>query len=149
MLRRSTSDDMAGALQATIRNNRSELARVSRLIEAFGEAHALSPDLIFKVNLALDEVITNIVLHAYDDRTSTASGFASISRTMRLLSRWRMTAGPSIRFRYPFRSRPQRRDHVGGLGVHIVRSIMDGVEYRRDGDPNRLLMRIKVMSDES
>ena len=29
---------------------------------------------------------------------------------------------------------------VGGLGVYLVRTMMDSVSYRRDGDWNRLLM---------
>ena len=30
---------------------------------------------------------------------------------------------------------------IGGLGVHIVRSVMDALEYRRENDRNILIMR--------
>jgi anti-sigma regulatory factor (Ser/Thr protein kinase) len=30
---------------------------------------------------------------------------------------------------------------VGGLGIHLVRQLMDGLEYRRQGDRNRLTLR--------
>ncbi len=142
---------MTGALQVTVRNHRSELARVGRLIEAFGDAYALSPDLIFKVNLALDEVITNIVLHAYDDQDEHGIRIGldlegdALTITVEDDGRAfdpRSVAPPDLDLN------AERRD-VGGLGLHIVRSIMDGVEYRHDGDLNRLVMRIKVMSDES
>ncbi len=142
---------MTGAMQVTVRNHRSELARVGRLIEAFGEAHALSPDLIFKVNLALDEVITNIVLHAYDDQAEHGIGVGLDLKTDALT----ITVEDDGRAFDPLSVAPPDLDlsaesrDVGGLGLHIVRSIMDGVEYRRDGELNRLVMRIKVMSDES
>jgi anti-sigma regulatory factor (Ser/Thr protein kinase) len=29
---------------------------------------------------------------------------------------------------------------VGGLGIHLVRTLMDGLEYTRQGDRNRLTM---------
>jgi serine/threonine-protein kinase RsbW len=30
---------------------------------------------------------------------------------------------------------------VGGLGIHLVRALMDGLEYRRQGDRNLLTMK--------
>ena len=29
---------------------------------------------------------------------------------------------------------------IGGLGVHLIRTMMDSVSYRREGDWNRLLV---------
>jgi anti-sigma regulatory factor (Ser/Thr protein kinase) len=138
---------MTGALAVTVRNQRSELARISRLIEAFGEAHALSPELVFKVNLALDEIITNIVLHGYDDRDSHDIRIALDLRGESLT----VTVEDDGRAFDPLSVAPPDLDldagtrDVGGLGLHIVRSIMDGVEYRRDGGLNRLVMRASTV----
>ena len=32
------------------------------------------------------------------------------------------------------------RRQIGGLGIHLVRTIMDRVAYRRVGDTNRLIL---------
>ena len=36
---------------------------------------------------------------------------------------------------------------IGGLGVHIVRTVMDELEYRRDGGRNILIMRKRMPRD--
>jgi len=33
---------------------------------------------------------------------------------------------------------------IGGLGVHLVRNLMDRTEYRRDGAKNVLTMRKRI-----
>ena len=42
----------------------------------------------------------------------------------------------------PNQSMEERR--IGGIGVHLVRTLMDEVEYLRVGDRNRLTMRINM-----
>ena len=58
---------MTASMSVTLVNDRSEVERLSRLVDAFGEAEGLQPDSIFSVNLALDEVVTNIIRYAHDD----------------------------------------------------------------------------------
>jgi anti-sigma regulatory factor (Ser/Thr protein kinase) len=134
---------MTGAMTVTVTNQRSEIARVGRLVEAFGEAHALPPDLMFKVNLALDEIITNIVLHGYDDEAEHHIRLGLDLRNDTLT----VTVEDDGRAFDPLSVAPPDLDidaesrGIGGLGLHIVRSIMDEVQYRRDGDRNQLVMR--------
>ena len=58
---------MAGFLSLSLTNERHEIARAASAIEAFGREHALSADDISAVNLALDEILANIISHAYVD----------------------------------------------------------------------------------
>jgi serine/threonine-protein kinase RsbW len=133
---------MTGAMKVTVKNRRSEIARVCRLVEGFGEAQGVPPDLIFKVNLALDEIMTNIVLHAYDD-----PGDHDIRLELDLAENaLTITVEDDGRPFDPLSVPPPDLEldaesrGIGGLGLHIVRSIMDGVEYHRDGRLNRLVM---------
>jgi serine/threonine-protein kinase RsbW len=133
---------MTGAMKVTVKNRRSEIARVGRLVEGFGEAQGVPPDLIFKVNLALDEIMTNIVLHAYDD-----PGDHDIRLELDLAENaLTITVEDDGRPFDPLSVPPPDLEldaesrGIGGLGLHIVRSIMDGVEYHRDGRLNRLVM---------
>ena len=52
---------MTASLSVTLVNDQSEVERLSRLVEAFGEAEGVPQESIFNINLALDEVITNII----------------------------------------------------------------------------------------
>ena len=54
-------------MSVTLVNDRSEVERLGRLVEAFGETEGLAADAIFSVNLALDEVVTNVIRYAHDD----------------------------------------------------------------------------------
>ena len=58
---------MTAAMSVTLVNDQSEIERLSRLVDAFGEAEGLQPDAIFSLNLALDEVVTNIIRYAHAD----------------------------------------------------------------------------------
>ena len=127
----------------TIANRLSEVERLATAIETFGAAHGLRDDVVFAFNLALDEVLTNTISYGYD-------GVGEHDIRVRL----RVRAGvvhaqveddgrpfnpldvPPPNLEAPLEERP-----VGGLGLHIVRSLMDHVEYRRDGPRNILTLR--------
>ena len=55
-------------------NRLPEIGKAAQLIEAFGAAHGLSPEVVFTLNLALDEVVTNIISYAYDDEAEHQIG---------------------------------------------------------------------------
>ena len=58
---------MTPSISVTLVNQLSEVERLSRLVEAFGEAEGLGPEAVFSINLALDEVVTNVIRYAHDD----------------------------------------------------------------------------------
>ena len=45
---------MTPSMSVTLVNDLAEIERLSRLVEAFGEAGGMRPESLFKVNLALD-----------------------------------------------------------------------------------------------
>jgi anti-sigma regulatory factor (Ser/Thr protein kinase) len=133
---------MPEALSLTFPNRLTEIEKAARLIEAFGKAHSLSPEVVFSLNLALDEVVTNIITYAYDDdadhdvmvRVALDGDVVSVrveddGRAFNPLD------APAPDLRLGVDERP-----IGGLGVHIVRSVMDALEYRRDNARNIFLM---------
>ena len=48
-------------------NRMSELERLAPLVEQFGECNCFTPKEVFRINLALDELITNIINYGYED----------------------------------------------------------------------------------
>jgi serine/threonine-protein kinase RsbW len=126
----------------TLVNDRSEIERLGRLVDAFGEAEGLHPDAIFSVTLALDEVVTNIIRYAHDDgrqhviavRLTVESGVL------------RAEVEDDGRDFNPLQAPPPDLDAsleerpIGGLGIHLVRSVMSSVAYRRQAGRNVLTM---------
>ena len=126
-----------------IANDLSEIARVTVRLQAFGRMLGLAGWLVDPFVLALDELVANIVQHglsAGDHETIRISITLDAARLCMEIS------DPGKAFD-PLRAAPaadldspleQRR--VGGLGVHFVRTMMDDVTYRREGDRNVLTL---------
>src|SRR2546428_1531037 len=66
-------------LSLVVVNQRSELARMSACVDQFGEECGLSAEDITNVNLALDELVSNVIKYGFQD-----SGEHQIHVTVRL-----------------------------------------------------------------
>jgi anti-sigma regulatory factor (Ser/Thr protein kinase) len=127
----------------TIANRRVEIEKAAELIETFGASHGLSPEVIFKLNLALDEVVTNVIAYAYGDQadhqieiTVALDGEVISIRVEDDGEAFNPLDAPVPNLKLGIDDRP-----IGGLGVHIVRSVMDALEYHREGGRNIFIMR--------
>jgi len=133
---------MTGQLSVTLANRLPEIARLAGLVEAFGEAHGLPADLVFSLSVSLDEVLSNVFSYAYDDtgahevhvRVTLDGDQVSVEveddgRPFNPLE----ARAPDIRAGLD-------RPGTGGFGLHIVRSLMDALDYRREGGRNIMSM---------
>jgi serine/threonine-protein kinase RsbW len=137
---------VTASMSVTLVNDRSEVERLSRLVEAFGEAEGLPPESVFSVNLALDEVVTNIIRYAYDDGRKHSIVIrlaleddvlsAQVEDDGRAFNPLEM---PPPDITASIEDRP-----IGGLGIHLVRSVMNSVEYRREDGRNMLIMKKRL-----
>jgi anti-sigma regulatory factor (Ser/Thr protein kinase) len=134
---------MTGQMFVTLANRLPEIARLAGLVDAFGKAHGLSSEVIFNLNLSLDEVLTNVISYAYDDD----AGHDVIVRAM--LDGDRVLAEVDddgcafnpLEIAPPDIQAGLDRKGAGGLGVYLVRSLMDTVEYRPERERNVFTMR--------
>jgi anti-sigma regulatory factor (Ser/Thr protein kinase) len=136
-------------LSITCPNRLSEIGKAAQLIEAVGAARGLSPDVVFKLNLALDEVVTNIVSYAYDDEDEHQISIHLVLDddcvSVRVEDDGR--AFNPLDARKPDLGLDIDERPIGGLGVHIVRTLMDALEYRRENGRNILTMRKRTAAD--
>jgi serine/threonine-protein kinase RsbW len=126
-----------------IANDLSEIARVTAQLQAFGRMHGLADRLVNQFVLALDELVANIVQHGLPtDAAETirigitldADRFGmEISDPGEAFDPLRETPAPDL-------DSPLEQRRVGGLGVHFVRTMMDDITYRREGDRNVLTL---------
>jgi anti-sigma regulatory factor (Ser/Thr protein kinase) len=133
-------------LSFTLRNERSEIARMLALLEAFCQTHGISEDDMFNVRLVLDEAIINVIVHGYED-TSAHDINVALRLDEGLLTiridddgvAYNPLDAPLPRFDLPIE---QRR--IGGLGVHIMKTLARSVEYRRENDRNHLTIQMNI-----
>ena len=137
---------MRHALSIVLVNQRREVERLGHLVERFGEEHHLPADDITAVNLALDEIVINIIVHGFDDRREhwihVSLALESDSLTVRVEDDGRpfnpMDA-PAPNLDLALEDRP-----IGGLGIYIVRSTVNAIEHRRERGRNILTMTKKI-----
>ena len=132
---------MSPTLSIELVNQRSEIPRLADIASRFGRAHQLPEDDVANIQLVLDEMVINVIRHGYEDVGDRDRHHIHISLTLNggLLTielRDRARAydpreAPAPRFDLPLEQRG-----AGGLGVHIVKSIMETLDYRREGGEN-------------
>ena len=124
-------------------NNLTELERLAEIVDEFGEAHCLASHDVFQINLALDEVVTNIISYGYDDNKNH-----EITVIMELTDDvLKITVIDDGKAFNPldipspdFSAVAVDDKEVGGLGIHFVRKVMNHVAYERKDNENFLFM---------
>ncbi len=123
-----------------------EIERLNRLVRQFGELHEIPSRALYAVNLALDEVVTNVVLHGFE--TSAGQEVAVRVETTGDDLRSEVVDGGRefnpLTMPVPDLTAALEERPLGGLGIHLVRSLMDRVEYRRENAKNVLTMRKRI-----
>lgn len=125
-----------------LHNRLLELDRIADAVEAFGEAHGLPPKLRFQIRLVLDELLTNIISYGYPEDGEHVISVAMGQEGSRLRFVLEDDARPFDPLTAKMPDTTSTADHrrIGGLGIHLVRTIMDRVAYERVGDTNRLIL---------
>jgi anti-sigma regulatory factor (Ser/Thr protein kinase) len=130
------------ALSLTLANRMEEVPRLVELLDAFGQEAQLADDVVFRVTVALDEVVTNIVRHAFDSEGGHDI-LLGITADRGFVTAVVEDDGPPFDLRTVAPAdieAPIERRPIGGLGVHLVRSLTHGLEYRREGARNILTL---------
>ena len=123
-------------------NRLDEIERLGRALEGFGAEHGLPPRVVFDSNLALDEVLTNIVSYAYDDDATHEIAVRLRIEDDRLVIEVEDDGRPFDPLAAP---EPDLALHagerpVGGLGLSLVRRLMPELRYERRAGRNVLTM---------
>ena len=140
--------EASAELTVRLANRLEEIERLAAAVEAFGAAHQLPGPVIFAFNLSLDEVVTNVISYAFNDVQEHP-----IDVHLRLMGDVMQAEVTDsgrpfnpIDVPAPDLDAPIDERRIGGLGIHIVREMMDTLEYAREGDRNILRLRKRVTS---
>ncbi len=132
---------MGTSLSLRVATNVEDLRRAQEEIEAFCNAEQWPADVVFQIGLVVEELGINVVNYAYEDgdehefSISVSSGEDSL--TLEIVDGGRafdpLHDAPEPDLEASLEDRP-----IGGLGVYLVRTIMDELQYRREDGHNRL-----------
>ena len=133
-----------------LKSSLSELDRLCQNLETFGDKFGFSKKLIFEINLALDELFTNIISYGFkDDKEHIISVTLTPEKDgLCLCIEDDGTPFNPIDFETPDVACAVEDCKIGGLGIHIMKKLMDEVCYERCGGKNVLNLKKKIETDE-
>ena len=137
---------MSEGLEIKLNSTLSELDSLSEALTNFGRRHALASKVVHDLNLALEEILTNIISYGYtDNREHEIKVRLSVQRG-EIKTEVADDGKPfnPLEVQEPDTTKPLEERIVGGLGIHLVRKLMDGLEYKRQGDKNLLTIKKKT-----
>lgn len=126
-----------------LKSNLSELDKLCRHLEKFGQKNGLSQKSVFEVNLVLDELFTNIISYGFDDDSEHIIKVTITPEQENLCLCIEDDGKPfnPVDFNAPDISCSVEECKIGGLGIHIIRKLMDDICYQRCKDKNVLKLR--------
>lgn len=129
-----------------LHNNIQQIPQLAEFVETIAEEKNLDQAMAMSLNLALEEAVTNVILYAYPDGID---GLVDIEAYIHpdclefIISDsgkpFDPTAAPEADVTLGVDER-----QIGGLGIYLVRNIMDTVSYRYEKGKNILIMIKKI-----
>ncbi len=131
-------------------NKLSEVTKLRQFMEGAGKEFGIPDDVQLSLNLAVEEAVVNVINYAYPDDTTGEIELSVTSAPAPDSS----DSAKAIRFTLKDKGKPfnptaqaeadtisgLEERQIGGLGIHLIRNIMDQMEYRREADSNVLIM---------
>lgn len=130
----------------TLPNDVQTVPQLAAFVDELCDEAGLTPDVAMKIHLALEEAVVNVMEYAYPKGTQGTVDIAAF------------VTGDSIRFvitdsGQPFD--PTLKEEVdttlsvedrpiGGLGIYLVKQLMDSISYRRIDGCNELTLLMEL-----
>ncbi|MBO4906324.1 MAG: ATP-binding protein [Bacteroidaceae bacterium] len=128
------------------KNEEHELSRVAEFMECVCNELQLDMHLAMKLQVAMEEMVTNVIYYAYPEGTSAEITLTVESDNKELafvLSDTGKPFDPTAKEDADIDVNPMDREQ-GGMGILIVKNIMNEVSYKRLGNINQLTMKKKL-----
>ena len=132
-------DESKDFLKLTVRNQLLDLEKITAALEHISEKWSLPSKIAMELNLTLEELVTNIIFYAYDDRMEhhiileflygNKGITISITDDGKPFNLLEKVDDSNMK-------KPLAERKVGGLGIHFVVKMMDEIKYERTNKEN-------------
>lgn len=128
----------------TIPARLDKLAQVRHFVTSAAAALPCDEEIIDDIILATDEAVTNIIVHGYEEKegdicvTVCQEPDACVVILADNAPAYNPNDAPHPDINAPLSARP-----LGGLGVHLIRHLMDELRYQQKSDGSNELILVK------
>ena len=109
----------------------------------FGQRNDLPAEVVYDLRLVLEEIVSNIIKYGYKDNDEHQI-YIQINLEGKILTLEIKDDGNPfnpLEVRNDAVEKPLDERDTGGMGIYIVKNLMDKTEYRRVEDNNILLLK--------
>ena len=127
-----------GSFDLNITNKMSEIGRVITAFESYSEKAGIPIPIVMKFNLVFDDLLNNIVSYAYPaggEHKIKIHAEKSGDSVLLTVEDDGIPFNPFARTEADTSQSLEDRE-IGGLGIHLIRNIMDDASYKRLNDQN-------------
>ena len=130
-------------VKLTVKNRIEDLLRVNSIFESFATQHDIGGKLRYHLLVSIEEILTNIIKYGFDEQGvhPIHITFRNDSGAIEMEFEDRGREFDPLEVGEPDLDTPIEDRQLGGLGIHLVKNMVDVAQYRRVGDRNILLLR--------
>ena len=135
------------SIELTLRNNPADISVVRSALDRFGAEERIPGKVLIEMQVVLDEIVSNVIKYAWPEGGS--------HEFLVRLTIDETTVGVEVvddGQAYDPRDAPVpapvssgRRRRPGGLGVHLIKQLVDSLEYERVDEHNRVSLRKRLV----
>jgi len=132
---------MERSFELTLKAEISEIPRVSAALENVMLGHSFSNEEILDAQLAVEEAVTNIIMHGYEGHAGEIH--ITCHATRGIIEIQIEDTAPlfnPLSVPDPDVTTDIQDRRMGGLGIFLIRRVMDDVMYRNDQGKNILVL---------
>ncbi|MEG2339889.1 MAG: ATP-binding protein [Odoribacter sp.] len=130
-----------------IKNEISEISALTDFVEQIGEELELKSSLVMSLNLVLEEAVSNIILYAFPQKMGeliTIMAEKTDNMLIFIITDKGVEFDPTEVLEADITLSAEERP-IGGLGIYLIKKIMNEVEYQRI-DGNNIFTLKKILN---
>jgi len=139
-----TNERPMETIQLKLKNQLSELDQIAVNLETLAEKWNIPGKIVMEINLVLEELFTNVLFYAFDDKDEHDINLDFILIDVHQLQiRIEDNGKPFNLLEKKVNDvfdKPLEDRQIGGLGIHFVREMMNSVEYQRADNKNIVIL---------
>jgi anti-sigma regulatory factor (Ser/Thr protein kinase) len=137
---------MENKLTLRIKNDFSEIEALAQAVNDFIKKLQLPVKIGNSIDLALDEILNNIILYGYEDKNQHFIDILISLEDDYIVLEIRDDGREFNPLDIPEPDTESGMDErpIGGLGLHLIRNMMDEIQYTYENKKNCLIMKKKI-----